>query len=255
MEQGVSTLAQKLAIVNNMRSVQDILSGLLLIQFSNDIPITQDTTLEDLVEPDYPGYTQVPAQTGSAAYEGADSLIHSTFPDLVFVATAGQTQQTTATVSGTVTTAGNWNLIVTSAGMAGSPVTVVVALALGDDANTIAAKGRSALLGSSVVAARFNVGGTGPDIVLTRKIAAANDATLNVEQMNDTSTGPVDQATSTATRAGSTTGSHVDAIVVGWGLLNAAGDTLLYAARLDTAASLTAPGQGGVLSPDYVYGG
>lgn len=254
MEQAIATVAQKLAIVNNMTTVQDLLMGLTLIQFSNDIVPSQDTELGDLVEPDYPGYQQLYGQTGSTAYEGGDTLIHSSFPDQVFVATVGQTQQTTATFAGTVTTSGNMTVIVTSSGMAGSPITKAVPVLIGDGPNQLAAKAAVALRSDTVIGGRFNISVSGANVLLTRKVAAANDATLNVSSADGTSVGVTSNPTSAATRAGSATGSNVSAIVVGWGLLNAAGDTLLFAARLPNTVSLGAPGQGGVLSPDYVYG-
>lgn len=255
MEVTIPTLAQKLAIVNTMRATNDILKDLLLIQFKNNVNITASTVLADLEESGYPGYEQEPGWTGSPAYLGTDGAIHSTFPDVVFVAEAGQTQVTTATAAGTVTGSGNAEVIVTSAGMAGSPITLTVAVLDGDTPAVWAEKVRQAMRANAVIAARFNIGGAGDQIVLTRKAPAANDATLNVSLDNDTSTGITPAPTSAATRAGSTTGNNVDEVVYGWAFLNAAGDTLLYAAKLATPVALTAPGQGGVLEPDYVYPG
>ena len=108
---------------------------------------------------------------------------------------AGAAQVTTATAAGTVSAGGNASVVVTSAGMAGSPKTLAVAVATSDTPTLWAAKVRTALAADAAVAARFTVGGSTTAIVLTRKptatfvvpsetgtlaIYAANDATLNV---------------------------------------------------------------------------
>jgi len=86
-------------------------------------------------------------------------------------------------------------LVLTSAGMTGSPLNIPVALTTTEHTteSLIATAARTALAAVTVVAERFTVGGTGADITLARKgtsnftvvdgtlpIYPANDATLNL---------------------------------------------------------------------------
>jgi len=110
---------------------------------------------------------------------------------------SGNAQVETSTVTATsgATSSGTMTLVLTSAGMTGSPLNVPVALVTGTHttAALIATAARTALTATAVIAERFTVGGTGADIVLTRKptstftvptgtlsLYAANDATLNL---------------------------------------------------------------------------
>lgn len=115
----------------------------------------------------------------------------------------------TATVLGTITLAGNVAVVVTAAGMTGTPITLAVPVLLGDSAETVAGKIRTALAANVNIAAWFNVGGFGADVVLTAKAAAANDATMNLSIDNGTCTGLTSALTSTNTRAGSVTASVI----------------------------------------------
>lgn len=115
---------------------------------------------------------------------------------------SGVFQVGTATVIGAITTAGNATVIVTAAGMTGSPITLPVAVALNDTDAQVAAKIRAALLLSAVIAAFFTVGGAGANVILTRTTSAADDATLNVSIDNGTCAGLTTAATSTTTTAG-----------------------------------------------------
>ncbi|NDH07934.1 hypothetical protein EBX93_18810, partial [bacterium] len=91
---------------------------------------------------------------------------------------------------------------VTSAGMTGSPKTVSVAVLNGDGPNAVATKIRTALGQDATISARFDIGGTGATVVLTRKVAVANDATLNISIDNGTCTGLTTAGTSANTTAG-----------------------------------------------------
>lgn len=114
----------------------------------------------------------------------------------------GTRQVETATVAGTVTTAGNATFTVTAASMTGSPKAVSVAVALNDSAAVVAQKAREALALDSAVAALFEVGGLGTAVVLTKKTAAANDATLNIAIANGTCAGLTAAQTSADTTPG-----------------------------------------------------
>jgi hypothetical protein len=129
--------------------------------------------------------------------------------------TAGAAQVETAGAIGGITAAGNASVVVTAAGMTGSPKTIAVAVALSDTAATWAGKVRAALTADSAVAALFTVSGSGTAVVLTRKpintytvngvavnVYPANDATMNISLDNGTCTGITTAATSTNTTAG-----------------------------------------------------
>ena len=129
--------------------------------------------------------------------------------------TAGQAQVETATAAGTVTGSGNATVIVTAAGMTGSPKTISVPVLNGDTATVWAGKVRTALAADADVAALFVVDGTTTAIRLTRKATAtytvgtasvplyvANDSTLNISLANGTSTGITTAATSANTTSG-----------------------------------------------------
>lgn len=129
--------------------------------------------------------------------------------------TAGVAQVETATAVGTITLAGNATVVVTAAGMTGSPKTISVPVALNDTAAQWAAKVRTALAADTAVAALFDVSGTSASIILTRKptktytigvtsvpLYAANDSTLNISLDNGTCTGITTAATSANTTAG-----------------------------------------------------
>ncbi len=119
------------------------------------------------------------------------------FPDYV-----GVKQKITATVVGTITTAGNVAVIITAVGMTGSPITLSVAVALNDTAAQVATKIRTALTANANVLAFFTIGGSGAAITLTSKTAAANDVTMNLDINNDTSVGLTDAPTAAQTTAG-----------------------------------------------------
>jgi hypothetical protein len=114
----------------------------------------------------------------------------------------GTRQVETATVVGTITGSGNATVVTTAAGMTGSPITTSVAVLNGDTPDTVATKIRAALALDANITARFEIGGSGALITLTRLVAAANDATLNLSTANGTSTGLTTSATSANTTAG-----------------------------------------------------
>jgi len=115
---------------------------------------------------------------------------------------AGVAQVEDATVVGTITLTGTATVIVTSAGMAGSPITLNVDVVGDDSATVVAGKIRAALNANAVIAAKFTIAGTGAVVKLTAKVTAANDATANVDINNGTCTGLTDAPTSANTTAG-----------------------------------------------------
>lgn len=114
-------------------------------------------------------------------------------------------QVETATAAGTVTATGNAKATVTAGGMSGSPKIVLFAVANTDTPTVWAGKARVALDADPVIRSFFFVSGSGTSIILTARVAAANDATMNVALDNDTSTGITAAPTSANTTAGAKT--------------------------------------------------
>lgn len=138
-----------------------------------------------------------------------DILTGSTSGSTAWVAGAAQVE--TATAAGTITGSGDASVVVTAAGMTGSPKTISVAVTSGDTAAVWAGKVRTALEADTAVSAMFTVEGTTTAIALRRKptatisdtnIYAADDATLNISLDNGTCTGITTAATSANTTAG-----------------------------------------------------
>ena len=114
----------------------------------------------------------------------------------------GTPQIETAVVVVTTVTAGDSNWTLTASGMTGSPITTVVALSGGDTASQVATKAVAAMSADSDITDYFFLKADGPNVVLTRKAAAANDATMNLAYADDTSGGLTDDASSNDTQAG-----------------------------------------------------
>jgi hypothetical protein len=115
---------------------------------------------------------------------------------------AGTKQVETAAIVGTITGDGDVTVTVTAEGLAGSPVTLNVAVLNGDTATTVATKIRAALNANASVTEFFVVSGSGADVVLTALEEAENDATMNLAYNNGTCTGLTGDTTSTNTIPG-----------------------------------------------------
>jgi hypothetical protein len=155
--------------------------------------------------------TDTIALNGTSEVEGVKAFDTVTAVQLPAQTHTPAAQVETATAAGTITGAGNAAVVVTAAGMTGSPKTINVAVAENDTAATWAGKVRSALAADTAVAALFDVGGLTTSIVLTRKTPAANDATLNISLDNGTCTG----ITTAASSANTTAGVAYDTVSIG----------------------------------------
>lgn len=92
---------------------------------------------------------------------------------------------------------GSVTVTVTGADFASAPVVLEVPVLAGDSADVWAEKVRAALAADAVVTGNYQVAGSGNQISLVRKVAAANDATLNLALANGaTSPGITADATS-----------------------------------------------------------
>jgi phage tail sheath protein FI len=135
-------------------------------------------------------------------------------------------QVVTATVAGTITTAGDATVTFTAAGMPHSPKTISVPVAAGDTAEVVAGKMRAALSSDSDVGGFFRIGGSGAAIIATARTPAANDATMNIDIAPGTSAGLTAAPTSTITTPGVSPGVNqlVTATITGTDTITTAGD-------------------------------
>jgi hypothetical protein len=126
------------------------------------------------------GSAETSVYSASADATGDSILVQKSS---TLVASSGTLQVETATVvaEAGATSSGNLSITVTSA-LFSAAQTVTAALVTETDttASLIATKVRTALSANAIVAANFTVGGSAADVVLTAKVPAANDETLNV---------------------------------------------------------------------------
>jgi len=126
----------------------------------------------------------------------------------------GTQQVETAVAVGTATGDGDVDVVITSAILDTSPLTIEVPILLSDTAAMWAAKVRTALMQNGDVATHYNVSGATDNIILTARKAAANDATLNIELDNGTpDPGITPDATSNNTTAGVAPTFHSSQII------------------------------------------
>jgi hypothetical protein len=124
-------------------------------------------------------------------------------------------QVETATAVGTVTTAGNAAVTVTSKLFA-EAVAVAVPVEVDDDAAAIALAIRTALAADPDVSANFDVSGDAAAVVLSARVPAANDSTLNIAIADGTGEGASVGVTTAANSANTTAGVPYDIVSVGW---------------------------------------
>lgn len=156
------------------------------------------------------------AANGTTAVAGAlafDTITKIELPVQVHTPVA---QVETATAAGTVTTAGNAAVTVTSALLDEAEV-VAVPVEVDDDAAAIALAIRTALAANANIAAHFDVSGATDKVILTAKLPAANDATLNIAIDDGAGEGASEGVTTAANSANTTAGVPYDQISVGWG--------------------------------------
>lgn len=125
-------------------------------------------------------------------------------------------QVETATAAGTVVTAGNAKVVVTSS-LFDEPITLAVPVELGDEANDIAEAIRAALAANDDITEHYTVGGTNASVVLTAKVAAANDDTLNIAISDGDGEGASSGVTTAATSTTNPSGVPADTLSLGFG--------------------------------------
>lgn len=155
--------------------------------------------------------TDTIALSGTSEVEGIKAFASVSNIHLPVQTHTPTAQVETATAAGSITGSGDATVIVTAAGMSGTPKTISVAVLNGDAAADWAAKVRAALTADTAVAALFTVSGATDKIILTRKTPAANDTSLNISLDNGTCTG----ITTAGTSANTTAGVGYDTVSIG----------------------------------------
>jgi len=141
---------------------------------------------------------------GAKSYGATAEARHNT---LGRFGSAVNPQVDTATAAGTIGTAGNIAVTVTGALVAGSPLAVNVAAASGDAPADWAEKVRIALAALPAITTNYNITGSGTAIIISTKVNAANDTSLNIALANGTTTGVTAASTSANTVAGGSAAS------------------------------------------------
>ena len=111
----------------------------------------------------------------------------------------GTAQVETAVIAGTGNSATTLDLTTTIAGMTGSALTTNVTVVTGDTAAVMAAKCAAALNAVANFTALSRAESSGPNLIVTKLVAIANDASMNIAY---TGGGTTPDATSNDTTAG-----------------------------------------------------
>jgi phage tail sheath gpL-like len=151
----------------------------------SSVGLLSDRVYSFMAEVDGAGSVTIDLDDGTAAQSGS-----------------GVPQLETATAAGTIGTSGNAAVVVTGDDIAGSPITLSVAVVSGDTAATWAGKVRTALNSNAAITSKYAVGGSTTAITLERTPARYNDPTLNISLANGTCTGITAAPTSANTTAG-----------------------------------------------------
>lgn len=159
--------------------------------------------------------TETIALNGVNAVEGAKA-----FKEVYKITLPAQShtpvaQVETATAAGTVSTAGNASVTVKSNLFTADEV-VTVPVLLNDNAAAIALAIRTALAANENVSDNFTVSGATDKIILTAKVIAANDTTLNIAIADGTGEGASVGVTTAASSANTTAGVAYDTVSVGF---------------------------------------
>ena len=92
----------------------------------------------------------------------------------------GTAQVETAVIVGTGNSASTLDVTVTANGMTGSGDTTNVTIVTGDSAATLAVKVAAALNADSDITALHRIHSYGPNVVMTKLVAIANDSSMNI---------------------------------------------------------------------------
>ena len=240
---------------------QDMANGTFastILHCSNaTVTFSRNTTLAQLTECTFPGYFPA-AQAAPSPYIASDGNVHLTWPGVLFKATNGQQQTLSFSAVGPITMSGTLTVTVTAAGMTGSPRAVTVNV-LTTDSNTALAEKIAAAINADADAG----GATGftvqyPPIgnlvVAQKKVAAANDATMNIAVADGTATGFVPVVTATQVLPGIAPGGSISDQITGWFQTDTTGTILLNCGGYLAAVPIVQAGAGQEVIADYPYG-
>lgn len=115
---------------------------------------------------------------------------------------AGTKQSATINCSGSATANGNVNVTFASAIVAGSPITIAVPILNGDGPSTWVDKVIAALKSNLAISKRFLITNAGANILVTARIAAANDSTLAIAIANGSPNPGITQTNSSSVLSG-----------------------------------------------------
>jgi len=250
----VTTLIEQLALANWACSVGGPLEGLNLHAGSVNAAFTPGTTLASVTECVFPGYRVATGVNGIAAYIGGDGLVHVAFPGNLFEATDGDTQVISNVAIGPITTAGNLSVVVTAAGMTGSPRTVTVAVLTTDTNTGLATKITTALAADADVGAFFTPTSALNVVTLTAKTKAANDATMNMSFATGTAVGLTPEPTATQVYPGYAPGASFSTQIANCYLTDAANTFLVGGQMQLPITQINNPGDGVYAVPDFIWG-
>lgn len=143
------------------------------------------------------------------------------------------------TTAGVAIGTGNATVTVTGAGITGSPLAVSVPVVAADTAAAWALKVTTALQALSAITSLYTVSNSSADIIFTRTIPAANDATLNIALANGTCTGITAAPTSVDTTAGSISTTGAGSAIITMPVMGLKGGRLILTnadLRIDVSA-------------------
>jgi len=123
------------------------------------------------------------------AYSFPDGLTDVYYMDFMGIGTEFPYQARTIICTHAATGTGTITLVVTAAGMTGSPVSVALEVTIGDTASEVADLVRTALEDNAQVAAFFTISGSGANVIITAIDNVADDSTMDIAFTDTDTTG------------------------------------------------------------------
>ena len=226
---------------------------LTVTPYSNNVGPGPTTVVGAFTASTYTGALSQQVTPGNAYLYPGDGLIHVSGGTILLEATNGVEQEMSVAFVGPATMAGTLTLTITAAGESGSPVTVTINVLTADSNNLLAQKALAACLATAGVAAFFNLSVINNVLFLQKKVAAANDATMNAALADGTATGVTAVPTATVVAAGVAPGSFVGGAVQGVFVTDSLGN-YVGANSFPQLLSINAPGTGVEVDIDLVFG-